>query len=258
VAAVVEGRNTYQTRGLPLPSGSGGSGERSAVERHRDILEKSGAVTFYRQQGRRTHWKLTDSADWRLRRLATWTGWEEMMILMLAVREYSDVGYMNGHIVPDWALAHGVGHGDEWSVAEKSRILTLDEFAAPALCRGLLVSWSDLHGATGYGITDAGRAYLSSDPMAPDVDGIDYDSAMNDAYLDVLKDARRVLAAARPSRDNVSEIPLGAGSWPEDPAVAPVPPIFTKKGEPRSLRSMIQAILKNNAKQQEKAAKATA
>ena len=207
-----------------------------------DEIDTIGLVGFHRQAGKRTHWKLSDAADWKLRRLATLADFPELLTLMLAIREHTDAGYHNGGCVADWGLACGSAHGDQWTNKERALIVEVACIAAPGLCRGWLESWSDHDGAVGYSLTDTGRR-LSRRSGAADnrVAGILQRDA-RDLYAAALTAARESLKDAKPARPGHCAIPLSAGDWAEESEAAPIPAIFNKAGWVRHPGHMLRTI----------------
>ena len=241
-AEVCRHRDRYQKWGFRLEKVGGNEADRKQHERRLDRLEQTGLVLFIRHNGRRTHWRLTDPTDWKLRSLATWTDWPEMMTMMLAIREQQDAGYSNAGCVPEWSLACGTLRRDKLSEKNKSRI-TLEELAAPALCRGLMTSWSDCYGAVGYRLTDEGRSYLDADPAPPDLQTVQYDPQANDLYLEHLHMAREARKTLGGEKSHCA-VPLSAGDWPEDSEAAKLPPLVAANGVICNLQRMTAAIKK--------------
>lgn len=228
--AIIERRIDYRRRGLPIPRRGGDAAERKEAERNLNSLEKIGAVTFRRRHGRRSHWRLPDNVDWRLRRLATWSDWQEMVVVMLAIRAHADAGHVNGEYVPGWALC------------SPKKLQHLQELIAPALVRSLAGSWADSNGAAGYCLTDAGRKYLE-DPKPPRIPWPEYQSHANDVYLAKFDDALDALRTLEPQHKNRVVIPLGCGDWPgEETRPDSIPSVFAGRGSPRTLKSMTQGL----------------
>ena len=242
ISAVMDRRKDFHRRGLSLPRHGDGS-DHKRVERERDKLEKTKLVVFHRTNGRRSHWKLSNSTDWFLRRLATWSDFSEAVTILVAVDSLTDDHHTNGRHVADWALALQPGD-DGQSVEACDKVAHVGELALPALCRGWLSSWSDIRGANGYAITNAGKAFLAS-PKAPDLDWPDYSSRSNDIYLEALSAARKNLAATKPIAGEALAIPLSCGDWPGDETRLGQPAIFDSAGKVRSPGDMARAILRS-------------
>jgi hypothetical protein len=250
-AAIGQARQVFAANGLPIRAPRGSDAEQKRAERMHDSLEEAGLVTFRREHGRRSHVKLADAVDWRLRRLCCWSDWSEMLVVMLAVAAHTAAAHTNAGFVGDWSLA-GLPLGAEPDGRAKSLMLQVEEAALPALVRGLLTSWSDIHGAVGYRLTDAGRRFLDAPPAAPDLSGIDYDTERNAQYIAALLSARAALRTISPARELA--IPLGAGNWPGDGA-PPIPSIFDRRGRVRTPAGMVAAIRRNVQTNQKEAAR---
>ena len=188
IAGIGEQQTQFRTRGLRIDSMGGDASARKEHERRLDEIEQTKLVIFSRRGGKRTFWRLTDSADWALRRFCTCSDYQDTLTILYAVRCQADAGCCNSGIVPDWTLACGPHRGDKWSENEKWHIKYLRWASAAALCRGWLMSWSDRDGANGYHITDLGRSFLAN-PVEPQIEWPDYDDAANDRYLDALQSA---------------------------------------------------------------------
>jgi hypothetical protein len=235
-AAIVEARRRFTREGLAYRSG-GDPGERKAKERAADAWERAGMVTFHRSRGKRSHWRLTDTADWMMRRLATFGDFPEMLTAMLAIDRHERMPHearMNW--VPEWWLT-----GANYDEADAQlRWTTVQEILAPALCRGLVEAWSDCHGRTAYQLTDRGREFLAG-PAVPSIDWPEYDTKANDLYLAAFDRATADLKRLT-SQPNHVAVRLSAGLWPCDTAAAKIPNILVKPTKCRSLASMRRAI----------------
>jgi hypothetical protein len=203
---------------------------------------------FLRRRGKRFGWRLTNAVDWKIRHLLGLRGWSEMMTGLVALREHHDIG--TDRIPETWLCG-----ADGWGTSDGAGLrVALEAMLMPALVRGLVTSWSDLRGRVSYRLSAAGREYLDS-PTLPPVALPAYDEAAADLYDEAVESARLELAAATPTRENVSVVPASCGLWPSDADRAPIPYCLTTRGEPRTLPKMIEAILQNVA-EQEKTARA--
>jgi hypothetical protein len=237
VSAVVEARVTFASKGLPLRAARSNDAEQKRVERMHDALEEAGLVIFCREHGRRTNVRVADAIEWRLRRVATWSGFSEMLVVMQAIATHEAAGHTNAGHVPEWAVA---GVTDKTTHEKAKRLsLLVEEYALPALVRGWLTSWSDIHGAVGYALTDAGRELLQDPPEPPDVSGVDYDDSLNDVFLESLKAGREWVANLPPHQ--AVAIPLSAGDWPDDETLT-TPSVFDSRGQIRTPPAMAKAI----------------
>ena len=113
VVAILERREVFRRAGLPIRLGGVGEAERKKTERFLDEIEQSGAVEVFRSSGKRSHWKLANEADWKIRRLCLWSDFPEMLNVMLALREYEQMGCTNAGHVGDWMLAAIPGDTDD-------------------------------------------------------------------------------------------------------------------------------------------------
>ena len=240
ICGLLERRERFQKYGLPVELGGGDAAARKSQERRLDEIEKTKLVVFSRRAGKRAFWRLTDSADWKLRRLCQWSDWDEMLTLMFAVRAHADCGYTNAGCVPDWRLAVGPHNGDGWTDQEKNKIIELEWIALPCLARAWLSAWSDCKGANGYRITDSGRRFLAN-PKALAIEWPAYSSDANDDYLAALKSARESLRSIAGSESGIA-IPVSCGTWPAESEAALIPGIFDGDGNVRDLETMLEAI----------------
>jgi hypothetical protein len=234
VTAIMQRRWEYRTQGLAYLSGSG-EGGRQQAEHQAALWESEGLVTFTRSGGRRCWIRLTGGMDWKLRAMGGLPGWPEQMVVLLAVQEQTQAGYLNGRFVPEDCL---VGRG--WG-SRQALILSLRLAAtvAPSLVRGWLVSSADLGQRLGYAITPEGRAALDNPEAPTDLPSVH--SGVADAYDAALKVEQRLLASIQPTPSGVV-IPLSGGLWPADSQRAPgIPPVF-HAGRVRSLASMVKAV----------------
>ena len=234
VCAVVERRERYHRGGQPYHAGGDEAGRKQA-ERVADELESSGVVVFQRRRKKRVFWKLSDAADWGLRALVGLRGWEPMVVAMLAIREHHNTGTTS--VAETW-LAGPEAWGTPQGAALRT---TVEAMLSAALVRNLVTAWSDRVGCVSYRLTDQGRAYLNA-PTLPPADLPRFDDGAADVYDRASEHAEA--EPATPSRENVSVIPLSAGLWPSAEDRAAIPFVLTRKGEPRSLESMIRAILR--------------
>jgi hypothetical protein len=241
-AAIVERRDDYFQQGLPLPPSSSDAAERKANERRWDAMEGEGLVVFARRGGRRAAWRLSDAAEWRLRRFVTVSDWPELLTLMMAIKAHTDSGYVNAGYVPDWRIAFGP-HGDDWTAKERGFIVNVEWLASPGLCRGWLTSWSDGCGSVGYALTDAGLAVLAN-PIPPKVEWPEYCSEANQSYETAFGASLAALRNSKRITTGHCAIPLSAGDWPDDGEAARIPGIFTKAGNVRTVKNMAAAIRK--------------
>ena len=101
VVAIIERRGDFHRFGLPIPKGGCSSTARTRFADQMGGVERSGRVIFHRTNGTRTHWRLSDAGDWRLRSLATGWRFADVVTAMLALQELSDCGCTNGNHVPD-------------------------------------------------------------------------------------------------------------------------------------------------------------
>ena len=242
ITKIMDLRRDFHSRGLAVPKTSADSSTRKQIERQRNAIERSGLVRFHRTTGRRTHWKLSDQADWHYRRLCCGSDFSEAVTVLLAVDSLSDNHHANGRHVPDWAVA--LEPGDTGQSAEaRDKVAHVGELALPALARGWLTSWSDIHGANGFRITGAGRKFLAS-PTAPNINWPDYSSEANDMYLAALTASRKNREAIKPTTGGPIPIPLSAGDWPEQKTRLGQPSVFDRSGKVRKPGDMARAILK--------------
>ena len=247
ICGLLERREQFRRCGLPVELGGGDAAARKSQERRLDQIETSGLVIFSRRHGKRAFWRLTDQADWALRRLCTWSDYPECLVLMTAVQAHTDCGYTNTGCVPEWRLAVGPHNGDGWTDQEKNKIIELEWIAAPSLSRGWLAAWSDGNGSSGYRLTKSGRRFLKS-PASPEIEWPAYSSDANDAYLAALKVARESLRSIASQGSGVAVL-LSAGTWPQESKAAPIPPVVGKDGRVCPLATMIRAILKDVRRQ---------
>ena len=243
ISAILDQRQDFHRCGLPLPKTATDDGDRKHVERERDALEQSGSVRFHRTNGRRSHWKLSDTGDWFLRRLATWSDFDAAVTVLVAVDSLTDNHHTNAGNVPDWAVALAPGNDGQNKKAREA-VAHVAELAAPALCRGWLTAWSDVHGANGFHITIAGKKFLAK-PEAPGIDWPDYDDKANGVYLQARDAARKNLAAMKPATGGPVAIPLGSGDWPSDETRLGQPSVFDSRGKVRTPAAMTRAILRS-------------
>ena len=236
VLACLELRDDFHRFGLPLPKLGLDFGERKRVEQLRDRLEKLGAVIFHRTLGRRTHWKLVDKTDWRLRGIATGYGFRDCLTAMLLLQALTDAGCVNGRYVGDWHIA-GVTASDKTA----DRIHTVASVLVPAMVRGWVSNWSDGDGRTGYRLTSAGREFLDQ-PLKQPVEA-PFEAAMGNLYLASFDSAFKNLATLKPRHESAIPIPLSAGDWP-GPADG-IPSLFTSTGEVRRAGDMVRAIIES-------------
>lgn len=237
-AAISERREQFRRFGIPVPRTAGDPAERKRHERLLDELEASGSVTICGKLGRRTHWRLTDLTDWRLRRTATWSDWQELVVGMFVLREFVDAGHTNAGRVYELDL---LTTADRRPDKIKLRVLHLHEIFAAGLARGLIASWSDREGRPGYSLSDSGRKFLD-DPQPPDFGDAEYSSTANDAYLAELNRAEAELANIKPATPSHAAVPLSVGNWPDESTRPRCPSIFTARGNVRSLRDMIRRL----------------
>jgi hypothetical protein len=245
VCAVLERRELFQRLGLPY-RGGGTAAERKEAERIADAIEATGNIAFFRQRGKRTHWRLTDIGDWRMRRLVGSHGVGAMIATMLAVSAHEHRLQTSNGIPEKWLIgleyeAHDAGR----------RMARLAETLLPALARGFVESHGDCDGRVGYALTPTGRELLNDfaagrDAIPDDRDLPDYDQAAGDFYEECLDTACAELRTATPSRENSVAIPLSCGCWPDDAERAAIPPVFTKGGVVRSLGAMKAAVRRTN------------
>jgi hypothetical protein len=223
----------FLRKGLPIEPAGGSAAARKRQERELDRLRDS--VAFSRTGGRRTHWKLRDAADWRLRRIATSGDFPEMTSALTALAIHEKHAEETGdNLVPETWLA-----GAEWGAPEAAvRLLHLEEVFAPALCRGLTTAWSDREGRVAYALTAAGREFLRS-PVAPRVRWPNFSPEAVEHYAAARADEEERLAVSIPSLTGHVAIPLSAGAWPEDSERAPIPPIFKANGEIRTPAELV-------------------
>ena len=237
VAAIAELRADFRQFGLPLARLGLDSVARKKVEQLRDLLEKSGAAIFHRTLGRRSHWRLSDATDWRIRSIATGYGYFDCLAGLLALRELTDCGCTNGKHVGDWHIAGGVTAPSK----NADRIHDVASILAPAMARGWATNWSDIQGRNGYRLTASGRAFLDQ-PIKPPVETT-FEPAMGKAYLAAFDSAFKNLARLKPRHESCVPIPLPAGDWSTRPKG--IPAVFDSQGKIRSPGDMARAILRS-------------
>ncbi len=231
-------RRQFRRLGLP---GSGGAGqERLQAHRLYRRLARAGLVEI-RGGGRAFGVRLSDQADWWLRRLATWHDQPQTLLLVGLVRWHELAGGSNAGFISEVHLA--VAKPVE-SLTEEQALLVLqvEEIARPALVRGWLLSRSDHHCAAGYQATPAGRAALSCPPKLPAAMP-KYSSEANDEYLAALDQAAAELAEARPQAHR-HDVPvcLSCGLWPpRDPTL---PALFNSRGRLRTGKELAAFVSK--------------
>lgn len=234
VVGIYEIREVFCEHGFLYRAG-GSEQKRKEGENSADELEKSGAVIFRRYRGRRTRWKLSDSEDWRLRRSCTWSDYEPMLVLMYAVQAHESAGYGNEGFVPEWTLSGVTDSTDD----TKANYLNsfLEEIASAGLCRNLIESKSDGHGAVGYRLSDTGREFLRN-PAPPAIDWPEYVQSLNDFYFHALDEARESLKSVVSAYTNHVCSRLSRGTWPEDSKAAKIPAVFVKDGKNYKVRTI--------------------
>ena len=237
VSAIAELRRDFRQFGLPLARLGLDSVARKKVEQLRDLLEKSGAAIFHRTLGRRSHWRLSDATDWRIRSIATGWRFSDCLTALLALRELTDCGCTNGKHVGDWHLA------DATVKKNADRIHDVASILVPAAVRGWVSNWSDGQGRTGYRLTSAGRKFLDQ-PIKPPVE-TDFEPAMGRTYLKAFDSAFKTLARLKPRHESCVPIPLPAGDWPDSACRKHIPAIFDSRGNVRSPAAMVAAIAKS-------------
>ncbi len=231
-------RRQFRRLGLP---GSGGAGqERLQAHRLYRRLARAGLVEI-RGGGRAFGVRLSDQADWWLRRLATWHDQPQTLTLVGLVAWHLVAGPGNAGFVSELHLA--VAKPVEQLTEEQALLVTeLEEISRLGLARGWLLTRSDHHGAVGYQATPAGRAALSCPPKLP-AEMPKYSSAANDQYLQAFDQAAAELAEARPqAHRNDTPICLSCGLWPpRDPTL---PALFNSRGRLRTGKELAAFVSK--------------
>ena len=243
LTAIYEHKKAFHSVGLRVPKGGGSSTARTRFADQMDAIEMSGRVTFHRTNGTRSHWRLTDEADWNLRRLCCWSDYDATLTLMLAIEALTAQGHTNAGLVPDWSLA--LQHGDDGqSPRARKTVAYISSLIVPALVRDWVRSWGCIRGGVGYKLTDGGRAFLAR-PVRPALDGPTYSEKANDKYLTYFKASRKHLRTLKPNHGGVLAIPAASGDWPEASTRRGIPPVFKDKDGllTRTPADMARAIL---------------
>jgi hypothetical protein len=228
VAGVVERREEYHRRGIPMFAGGGSGADRVAAHRQANEWERSGIVRFSRRKGVRAFWRLSDSEDWRLRFWAMLPGEPEMVFALQALRSHIAAGHTyreTSRSVPETALA-----GEPLT---KATICGVEDVLAPAFSRGFADSQADTVGLIWYTLTEAGERFLDdwkAPVFKPPVKASS--RIMNetgDAYVESLRAALVDRKAWRGEPGHVA-IPLSCGFFPRKPPGCR--PIVDAKGAP--------------------------
>ena len=242
---IVNRREDFHRIGLPIPRSDGGDGgERKERSRNFDRLEKTGLVVFHRTRGRRSHWKLSDTADWALRRQAGWYDYPEMLTAMLAINALTDFGLVAYHnCVMEQFLALPP---DKYTQTHKAKLacVQVEEVLYPALVRDWVCSVLSVRGVITYYLTDAGKQFLNN-PVEPSIDWPEYSSEDFDCYTDTLFAAEANLKTIKPAHENHIYIPIGEGDWPDPADRRNLPAILTRTGRVRKPGDMARLILKS-------------
>ena len=238
--AILERREDFSKLGLPIPRGGGDAADRKRFEREIDRLEKSGRVIFHRTNGRRTHYRLSDMADWQLRRQATGSDYPEMHTAMIALQALEDAGYTNRGMVSEWGLAIAPGD-DGLSDEAKMAALRVEDILLAALTRGLVRSWSSGYGANVYHLSDEGREFLKH-PAEPEVDWPEYCGESFEHYFSAREEGKVSRHLWKPTHTNNVCIPLNEGDWPGEEDRCGIPAIFDRYNEVRTPEAMAAAI----------------
>ncbi len=210
-AVLVERRELFRRAGLQMPHGGGAdAAERQRRSRAAREMERTGMVTFGGRRGQRTHWRLTDRGDWRLRASCGTGEYEPMMMAIDTLRRLEKVRHdAEDNMVPEYWIA---GMPDD--PGGRGRMSALELLLLPALCRGLVTAWCDLNGVVAYQTNTA----ISASPPPSDLS--EFDQELSDAYDVGFAAAEQDLAIARPSNANLCVIALSAGCWPPIPKSA--------------------------------------
>ena len=238
--AILERQTEFARAGIPF-LGGGDIVDRKVHQRAADELEATGLVRFSRARVKRTMWKLTNAADWKMRELCNEPGFPEMLAAMLLLGEHARAGHVSGDCgnvgyVPETALL-AMG----WGSAKANRqILELEQLFAPAFCRGLVWSASDCAGRVAYRLQPKGWKFIENPVQPPELP--EWSEEASQSYLDQFLQALAQRARAKPRAENCAAIPLSAGLWPRPEGRADVPSVFCRKGRPRTLRAVQAAI----------------
>ena len=149
LTAIHERQKAFRSVGIPVPKGGGSPTERTRHANKMNALERSEHVHFHRTNGTRSHWRLTDKADWNIRRLCCWSDYDAALTLMLAIDALTASGHTNGGLVPDWSLALQPGDVGQSPRARKT-VAYISSLIVPALVRDWVRSWGCVRGAVGY------------------------------------------------------------------------------------------------------------
>lgn len=243
-----ERRREYRRYGLPIRTAhSGDAAARKSQERWLARLEQTGVIQVGRQRGKRTHWRLSDNADWAFRSLAGQYGFWQMVACMMCL----DAHERRCRVVPadkpvnrhaEYQLV-GCEPRDEPSAETNRRCGDLAEMLLPALVRGWVTSASDMRGTTAYSLTTAGVAVVRN-PEAYDPDRTDwpdYDPAHDATYDEAFASTLDELERGKATPGHVF-IFLSAGCWDwfEAPELRPFT-VFRRDGQQRSITSIERA-----------------
>jgi hypothetical protein len=254
VVAQIEAQAAYRTMGLPIP-GSGAGGDdpaaRKAHERWLTALERAGDVIVSRRRRQRTHWRLADAIDWRLRRLTGNYGFWMTVAAMQSIRAHVRLGAvlqdsMAVDAVAEFQLVGSEPRAKPYDEMGR-RCALLEEMLAPGFARGWVASASDMNGTNAYALTSEGERVLA-DPHAFAPEGIDDVAYSRDAektywhgHDDQVAELRRTGASKR----GAVAIGIGAGDWDWYPDARLKPfTLFTRSGKQRSIDAIDRAYQK--------------
>lgn len=214
-AVVAERREQYRRAGIPATHVSGADdADRQRRSRELRRLEATGFVQFGGQRGQRSHWRLTNAGDWKLRAAVGLPGYSEAMLAYEAIRKLEAIRHEpDDNVCGEHWLCGGL-----WGPRTvNGRMEKLEVVLAPLLCRGYVDAWSDSKGCVAYTTTRGAQS-----PIEP-TDLPDFDDSLAELYDEALHDADDALQVAQPSNKTLCVIPLSAGTWPPIPkAVAKI------------------------------------
>ena len=252
VVATWDLQQQYRTLGLPIPGDAtegSDQADRKRRERWLTEIQTSGDVVVTRRRKRRTHWRLSDATDWRLRRQAGGYGYWQTVAAMMAIAGHVKlgamlVGTMAVDCVAEYQLA-GCQPKDKPYPEASRRCRLLEDMILPALVRNWVGSASDVHGTTAYAIRPAGYQVLH-DPVKheppAEVFTAEYSEAAEASYWVGYDDMHAELQRATPTHAGSVAVAISAGEWDwyDDRRLRPLT-VFCHTGKQRSIRAIERA-----------------
>lgn len=252
VAAQWDLQQQYRSLGLPIPGdATEGSDQADRKRRERLLTEvaASGDVFVSRRRKRRTHWRLSDTTDWRLRRQTGGYGYWQTVACMWCIAAHVRLDAVLQDTPAVDAVAEyqlvGCEPRDKPYPEASRRCLLLEDMLLPALVRDWVGACSDCHGTTAYAIRPAGYQVLHDptkhEPPA-EVFTEEHSDDAEKAYWVGYDDMHAELQRATPTHAGSVAVAISAGEWDwyDDRRLRPLT-VFCHTGKQRSIPAIERA-----------------